>query len=97
MGLIFKLRHWAIPPAPFAGIWVPLWVHLGVLKWPQKGKNSIKTCFLVVLDNFCNKNGPNDLVKGLFSSLDIGPYVLPTCRPLGILSGPFGGAKMAPK
>jgi hypothetical protein len=36
-------------------------------------QNNIKlNYFLVVLDYFSNKNGPNDLVRGLFSSLDIG-------------------------
>jgi hypothetical protein len=30
------------------------------------------------------------------SMVDIGPYLLPICGPLGTFLGPFGGAQMAP-
>jgi hypothetical protein len=33
------------------------------------------------------------LVRGLFSSLDIGTHILSTCRSLGTFLGPFGGAQ----
>jgi hypothetical protein len=36
-------------------------------------------------------NVPNDLVRGSFLSLDIGPYIPP------IFLGPFGCAQVAPK
>jgi hypothetical protein len=36
----------------------------------------------------------NDLVRGLFSSLDIGIYIWPTCRPLCTFLRPIGGAQM---
>jgi hypothetical protein len=39
--------------------------------------NSIKNYFWVVLYYFSYKNGPNDLVRGLFSCLDVGTYILP--------------------
>jgi hypothetical protein len=45
------------------------------------------------LDHFFCKNGPNDLFRGLFSSLDIGTYFPPTYGPLGTFLGPFGGAQ----
>jgi hypothetical protein len=47
----------------------------------------------LVLDHFSLKNGPNDLVRGLFLSSDIGPNILSTCGPLYI----FSGNQMAPK
>jgi hypothetical protein len=56
-------------------------------------QNSTKKYFLVS-DYFSCKNGPIDLVRGWFSSLDIGTYILPTCRPSSTSMGPFGGAKM---
>jgi hypothetical protein len=46
------------------------------------------------LDYFSYKNGPNDLVRGLFSSLDVGTYILPICRPLGTFLIPLWGAQM---
>jgi hypothetical protein len=46
------------------------------------------------LDYFSYKNGPIDLARGLFSSLDIGTTNLPTGRPLCTFIGPFGGAQM---
>jgi hypothetical protein len=55
-------------------------------------QNSIKNFFLVVLDYFFYKNGPDDLVRGLFSSLDIGTYFPPTCGPSSTFFGSFGGA-----
>jgi hypothetical protein len=39
-------------------------------------------------------NRSMDLVRSLFSSKDIGPYILPTYRPLSTFLGPFGGAQM---
>jgi hypothetical protein len=33
-------------------------------------------------------NGLNNLVRGLFLSLDIEPYVLATCKPLSTFLGP---------
>jgi hypothetical protein len=52
-------------------------------------QNSIKNYFLVVLDYFSYKNGLNDLVRGLFSSLDIGIYIffppLGLCVPFWVL------------
>jgi hypothetical protein len=63
---------------------------LGVPKCP---KTAYRIYFLVVLDYFSNKNGANDLVRSLFSSLDIGKYIPPTCVLLGIFLGPFGGAQ----
>jgi hypothetical protein len=60
----------------------------------QIPQNSIKTYFLVVLDHFFLKNGPNGMVRGLFLSLDIGTYILPTCGPMCTFLAPFGGAQM---
>jgi hypothetical protein len=57
-------------------------------------KTTKKSCFLVILDHFSYKDRPNDLVRRFFSSLDIGPYILPTCRPLRIFLDSFGGAQM---
>jgi hypothetical protein len=55
-------------------------------------QNSMKRYFLVVSDYFSYKNGPIDLVRGLFSSLDIGTYFPPTYGPLSTFEGPIGGA-----
>jgi hypothetical protein len=58
-------------------------------------KNRIKkSIFWFVVDHFSYKNGPIDLVRSLFSSLDIGIFFPPTCRPLSTYMGPFGGAHM---
>jgi hypothetical protein len=57
-------------------------------------KQHKKNYYLVVLDYFTYNNGPKDLVRGLFSSLDTGTYIPPTCRPLCTFLGPFGGAQM---
>jgi hypothetical protein len=46
---------------------------------PNAPKQHEKNYFLVVLDHFSYKNGPIDLVRGFFSSLDIGPYIPRTC------------------
>jgi hypothetical protein len=77
---------------PLAGLRILFWVPLGVPKWPKTVK---KNYFLVVLDHFSYKNRPNDLVRGLFSSSDIEPYIPPTCGPLSTFLGPFWGAQMA--
>jgi hypothetical protein len=45
------------------------------------------------LDYFSYKNGPIDLVRGLFSSQDIGPCIPPTWGPLITFLGPFGVPK----
>jgi hypothetical protein len=60
-------------------------------------QNSRKNYFLVVSDYFSYHNGPIDLVRGLFSSLDIGINNLPTCWPLCTILGPFEGAQMPQK
>jgi hypothetical protein len=57
-------------------------------------QNSIKNYFLVVSDYFFYKNGPIDLVRGLFSNLDIGTYIPFTCGPLCTFLGPIGGAQV---
>jgi hypothetical protein len=51
---------------------MPLNTFLGPFWGAQMPQNSIKNCFLVVLNYFSYKNGPIDLVRGFFSSLDIG-------------------------
>jgi hypothetical protein len=60
-------------------------------------QNSIKNFFLVVLDYFFYKNGLDDLARGLFSSLDIGTYILSTFGPLCTFLSPFEGAQMPQK
>jgi hypothetical protein len=79
-----------------SGTYIPptcrlLSTYLGVPKIPE---NSMKNFFLVVLDYFFYKNEPKDLVRGLFSSLDIGIYFPPTCGPSSTFLGSFGGAQM---
>jgi hypothetical protein len=92
------LRHWAIHSAHLWTFATFLGLFGGAKmnpKWPKVAK---KNCFLVALDNFFCKNGPNDLVRCLFLSLDIKPYILPTCGPLNIFLGPLiRGAQMASK
>jgi hypothetical protein len=61
---------------------------------PSAPKQHRKNNFLVVSDDFSYKNGPIDLVRGLFSSLDIGTNNLSTCRSLCTISGLFGSAQM---
>jgi hypothetical protein len=46
------------------------------------------------LDHFSYKNGPIDLVRGFFSSQDIGPCISSTCRPLFTFLGPLGVPQM---
>jgi hypothetical protein len=48
-------------------------------------QSSIKNYFLIVSNYLSYKIGPIDLVRGLFSSLDIRTYILPTCGPLCIM------------
>jgi hypothetical protein len=54
----------------------------------------MKYYFLVVSDYFSYKNGPLDLVMGLFLNLDIGTYIPPTCESMYTFLGPFRGAQM---
>jgi hypothetical protein len=72
----------------------PLCTFSGPFWGAQMPQNIIKNYFLVVLDYFFCMNGPNDLVRGLFSSSDIGTYIPPTCKPLWTFLGPCWGAKM---
>jgi hypothetical protein len=74
---------------PLVGLFAPFWVNLEVPKCP---KTTQKTYFLVAPDHFFLKNGPNDMVRGLLSSLNIGTYILPTCGPLCTFRGIFWGA-----
>jgi hypothetical protein len=64
---------------------------------PKCPKTAEKNYFLVAPDYFFLKEGLNDMVRGLFSSLNIGTYILPTCGPLCTFLGQFGGAKMPPE
>jgi hypothetical protein len=66
-------------------------VHLGV---PKCLKTAHKSYFLVAPDHFFLKNGLIDMVRGLFSSLNIGTYILSTCGPMFTFLGPFGGTQM---
>jgi hypothetical protein len=68
--------------------------YLGPFGDAQMPQNSKKTNFLVAPDHFFLKNGPNDIVRDLFSSLEIVTYTLPTCKPLSTFLGPFGGAQI---
>jgi hypothetical protein len=72
----------------------PLSTFLGPFWGAQMPQNSPQKYFLVVLDYFSYTNGPIDLVRGLFLSLEIRTYIPPTCGPLCTLLGPFGGAQM---
>jgi hypothetical protein len=77
--------------SPLSNLWRPFWVDLGVPKWPPKNKSSIKKkSFPVLLNHVSQKNQPNDLVRSLFLSLDIEPYIPTTCRPLGTFGDLFG-------
>jgi hypothetical protein len=51
---------------------VPFWVQLGVAKCP---KIALKPIFWLFWTIFSYTNGPIDLVRGLFSSLDIGTHL----------------------
>jgi hypothetical protein len=55
-------------------------------------QNSTKNLFSVAPDDFFLKNGLIDMVRGLFSSLNIGTYILPTYGSLCNFFSPFGGA-----
>jgi hypothetical protein len=66
-------------------------VHLGVPKGP---KTAQKTYFLVVPDHFFLKDGLNDMVRGLFSSLNIHPAHL---QASGYPFGSIWGCPNAPK
>jgi hypothetical protein len=57
-------------------------------------QSSIKNYFLVVLDYFSNKNGSNDLVRGLFSNSNIGTHFPPTHGPSSTFLVSFGGAQL---
>jgi hypothetical protein len=94
LGAYFQAKTLGHTSQPLAGLCITFWVHLGGAHCP---KTAYKDYFLVVSDYFSYKNGPNDLVRGLFSSLDIGTNNLPTCRPLCTFLDPFGGAQFAPK
>jgi hypothetical protein len=61
----------------------------------EREKNILKICFLVVSDNFSQTNDSDNLVRGLFLSLNIRPYA--TCGLLGIFLGSYGGAQIASK
>jgi hypothetical protein len=93
LGLIFKLRHWEIH-----SVYLRAFKYLfGIIWGAQMPQNSLKNFFLAVLDYFFYKNGSNDLVRGLFSSLDIGTYILSICGPLYTFLGPFGGSPNSPE
>jgi hypothetical protein len=59
----------------------PLSTILGPFGGAQMRQKCIKSYFLVVSDYFFYKNGPIDLIRGLFSNLDIGRHILATCGP----------------
>jgi hypothetical protein len=61
---------------------------------PECAKTAQKTYFLVALDDFFLKNRLIDIVRGLFSSLNIGTYLLLTYLLLFNFLGPFGGTQM---
>jgi hypothetical protein len=71
----------------------PMCTFLSPFRGAQMPENSIKNYFRV-LYYFSYKNGPIDLVRGLFSSLDVGTYIPPACRPLSTFLSLFGGAQM---
>jgi hypothetical protein len=98
LGVYFSAETLGYTSRPLANLWGPFRVDLGVPNWPRKKQSSInKNSFPVVSDHFSQKNGPNDLFRSLFSSLDIEPYILSICKPLGTFLGQFGGAQMARK
>jgi hypothetical protein len=70
---------------------MPSSTFLGPFEGAQMPQNSTKSYFLVISDYFSYKNGPMDLVRGLFLSLDIGTYIPPTCS---TFLGSIGGAQM---
>jgi hypothetical protein len=70
---------------------------MGSFLGAQMPQNSIKNNFLVVLDYLFYKNGPMDLVRGLFSNLNIGTHFPPTYGPSSTFLVSFGGCPNAPK
>jgi hypothetical protein len=72
----------------------PLCYFLGLFGGAQIPQNSIKNYFRVIWYYFYYKKEPNDLVRGLFSCLDVGTYIPPTCGPLCTFLDPFGGAQI---
>jgi hypothetical protein len=60
----------------------PVYLFGSICGYPDGPKQHNNNYFWVILDYFSYKNGPNDLVRGLFSSLDFGTYILPICGPL---------------
>ena len=62
--------------------------------YPNAPKQHKNNYFRVIMDYVSYKNGSNDLVRGLFSSLDIETYILLICGPLSTFLAPFGGAQM---
>jgi hypothetical protein len=83
LGAYFQAKTSRHTSRLLAGLFGPF----GGAQMPQHGT---KTYFLVVPDHFFLK----DMVSGLFSSLNIGTYNLPTCRPFGPLLDQFGGAQI---
>jgi hypothetical protein len=61
---------------------------------PKCPKTAQKTYFLVAPEYFFLNNGIIDMVRGIFSSLNIGTYILSTCGPVCTFSGPFGVSQM---
>jgi hypothetical protein len=95
LGAYFQALTLGHISCPLADICIPFWVHSGVPRWPPNGKNRKKPCFLVDLDHSFYSKMPNDLVKGLFLSSDIGPYIMSTCGPLCTFLRLLGCAQMA--
>jgi hypothetical protein len=65
--------------------------------WPQNSQKQHKRLFSGCFGPFLLYEWSNGFGWGLFSFLDIGPYIPPTCGPFGTSLGPFGGAPMAKK
>ena len=80
------------------------WPHISALlattvthlsqKWPKTVEKAVFWLFWTI--SF-KKNRPNDLVRGLFLSSDIGRDIPLSCGTLCIFLGPFGGAPKWPK
>ena len=84
------LRHLAVHPAHLLAF-----VYLSGSIWgcPKAQKQKNKYFFLGVSDYFSYKNWRIDLVRGLFSSLDVGTYIPLTCGRLCNFLGLFGELK----
>jgi hypothetical protein len=91
LGAYFQASTLEHTSHPLVGLWAPFWVHFWVPRCP---KTAQKTYFLVAPDHLFLKNRLNDMVSSLFSSLNIGTYMLPTCGPLCTFLGPFGGGQI---